>query len=61
MDALFSDMKGRYVFNYLDDLVVYSRSVNEHIVYVNGVLERLQEAEFNLNLDKMNIEVSNFE
>jgi len=54
-------MKGRYVFNYLDDLVVYSRSVNEHIVYVNGVLERLQEAEFNLNLDKMNIEVSNFE
>jgi len=51
-------MKGRYVFNYLDDLVVYSRSVNEHMEHVRAVLQRLQEAGFTLNSDKMTIVVS---
>ena len=27
VDELFADLKGRYVFNFLDDLVVYSSSV----------------------------------
>jgi len=58
VDELFADMKGRYVFNYLDDLVVYSRSVNEHMEHVRAVLQRLQEAGFTLNPDKMTIRAS---
>jgi hypothetical protein len=34
MDELFSDLKGNYVFNFLDDLVVYSPSAAEHVGYV---------------------------
>ena len=56
--VLFADMKGRYVFNYLDDLVVYSRSLKEHMEHVRVVLQRLQEAGFTLNPDKMTIGAS---
>jgi len=58
VDELFADMKGRYVFNYLDNLVVYSRSVKEHMEHVRAVLQRLQEAVFSLNPDKMTIGAS---
>lgn len=30
IDLLFADLKGKFVFNYLDDLIVYFRSVREH-------------------------------
>ena len=30
IDELFADLKGQYVFNFLDDLVVYSSSVEAH-------------------------------
>jgi len=41
------------VFNYVDDLVVYSRSVQEHATHVRTVLQRLQDAGFTVNPDKM--------
>lgn len=31
MDYLIADLKGWYVFNFLDDLVVYSSSAEEHV------------------------------
>jgi len=43
------------VFNYLDDLVVYSRSVEEHAQHVRTVLRRLRDAGFTLNPTKMTI------
>jgi hypothetical protein len=30
VDELFADLKGNFVFSYLDDLVVFSRSLQEH-------------------------------
>jgi hypothetical protein len=36
-DELFADVKGAFVFNYLDDIVVYSRSVEEHAQHVRTV------------------------
>jgi len=30
VDELFADLKGQCVFNFLDDLVVYSASIEEH-------------------------------
>jgi len=34
VDEIFADLKGRYVFNFLDDLVVYSSSAEEHEGYL---------------------------
>jgi len=37
IDELFADLKGQYIFNFLDDLVVYSPSVEEHEAHVREV------------------------
>jgi hypothetical protein len=41
VDNLFADLKREYMFNYLDDLVVYSVSISEHQVHLREVLGRL--------------------
>jgi len=46
VDELFADLKGRFVFSYLDDLVIYSRSVEEQAAHMRTVLQRLQSAGF---------------
>jgi len=38
VDELFTDVKSSFVFNILDDLVVYSRSVKKHVTHVRVVL-----------------------
>jgi len=53
VDELFADLKGHYVFNFLDDLVVYSSSPEEHVTHVREVLNRLQRSGFTLNPDKV--------
>ena len=55
IDELFADLKGNFVFNYLDDLIVYSRKVEEHSAHVRVVLQRLQSAGFTLNPNKITI------
>jgi hypothetical protein len=39
IDHLFGDLKGKFVFNFLDDLIVYSQSLAEHADHVHLVLE----------------------
>jgi hypothetical protein len=53
IDELFSEEKGNFVFNYLDDLVVYSRSMHEQADHLRVVLSKLQEIGFTLNPDKI--------
>jgi hypothetical protein len=53
IDELFSDFKGDYVVNFLDDLVVYSRSTESHEKHVREVLARLEKAGFTLNPKKV--------
>jgi hypothetical protein len=53
VDNLFADLKGKYVFNYLDDLVVYSASISEHQGHLREVLGRLRSAGFTLNKEKI--------
>ena len=55
IDELFADVKNKFLFNYLDDLIIYSRSLEEHSSHVRTVLDRLQEAGFTLNIDKITI------
>jgi hypothetical protein len=55
IDELFADLKGKWVFNYLDDLVVYSPSIEEHVLHLREVLGRLQGAGFTLNPNKITL------
>jgi hypothetical protein len=48
VDKLFADLKGKYVFNFLDDLVVFSPSAGKHEKHLREVL-RLERAAFTLN------------
>jgi hypothetical protein len=54
-DQFFADLKGKFVFNFLDDLIVYSGSMVEHVAHLREVLARLQGAGFTLNPDKVTI------
>jgi len=58
IDELFVDLKERFVFSYLDDLVIYSRSVEEHVAHLRTVLQRLQSAGFTLNPEKITVGAS---
>jgi len=42
VDELFTDQKNDFVFNYLDDLIIFSRSLEEHARHVGIVLNKLQ-------------------
>jgi hypothetical protein len=55
IDELFADLKGKSVFNFLDDLVVYSSSKEEHGSHVSEVLRRLQDAGLTLKPDKVTL------
>ena len=55
VDEILADLKNDFVFNYLDDLVIYSRSLEQHARHVWVVLDRLQEAGFTLNFDKVTV------
>ena len=58
VDELLADLKGEFVFNYLDDLFIYSRCLEHHARHVHVVLDRLQGAGFTLNFDKVTIPAS---
>jgi hypothetical protein len=53
IDQLFADLKGKFFFNYLDDLVIYSPTIEKHKQYLKEVLDRLQKAGFTLNIEKV--------
>jgi hypothetical protein len=55
IDELFADLKGEYVFNFLDDLVIYYASVEELACHLREVLGRLQRAGFTLDPDKVTL------
>uniref|UniRef100_A0A1B6JZN4 RNA-directed DNA polymerase n=1 Tax=Homalodisca liturata TaxID=320908 RepID=A0A1B6JZN4_9HEMI len=53
LDSIFHDVKFKYVFNYLDDLLVYSESFTEHVKHLEEVLVRLGRAGLTVNPEKV--------
>ncbi|KAM0735252.1 Retrovirus-related Pol polyprotein from transposon 17.6 [Formica fusca] len=52
MDNVLTGLQGNELFVYLDDIVVYARSLKEHDVKVKELMQRLREANLQLQPDK---------
>jgi hypothetical protein len=55
IDFLFGDLKHKYVYNFMDDLLVYSRSMEEPLGHLKEVFGRLEKADLTLNRDKVHL------
>ena len=53
LDTVFHDVKFQFVFNYLDDLLIYSTTLEEHMVHLREALCRLRRAGLTVNPDKV--------
>jgi hypothetical protein len=53
VDSLFGDLKHKFVYNFMDDLVVYSGSFPEHLEHLKEIFAKLANAGFTLNRDKL--------
>ena len=55
MTAIFRDFLRRFVDIYLDDIFIYSQSIQEHIEHIMKVLQRLRESQFYLSKSKLDL------
>jgi hypothetical protein len=61
MDVLFSGLLWRFVLVYLDDIFIFSRSIDEHMKHLDIILSRLQEAGLRIKLPKCQFAVDKIE
>lgn len=52
MDNVLTGLQGNELFVYLDDIVIYAKSLQEHTVKFNRLMSRLREANLKLQPDK---------
>ncbi|KAK3524084.1 hypothetical protein QTP70_018005 [Hemibagrus guttatus] len=52
INGVFQDLLGKWVIAYIDDILVYSASPEEHVLHVREVLSRLQQHHLYVKLEK---------
>ncbi|KAK3549656.1 hypothetical protein QTP86_005410 [Hemibagrus guttatus] len=52
INGVFQDLLGKGVIAYIDDILVYSKSLEEHVLHVREVLSRLQRHHLYVKLEK---------
>jgi hypothetical protein len=55
IDTLLGGIKHKFVYNFMDDLVVYSGSFAEHLEHFREIFARLAKAGFALNREKLHL------
>ena len=53
--AKFQEFLGRFLHIYLDDIFIYSQSIQEHIEHIMKVLQQLKESQFYLLKSKLDL------
>ena len=52
MDYVLGDAKGKFVMVYLDDVIIYSKTFEEHLKHIEEVLNRIRDANLRLKAEK---------
>ncbi|KAL0159209.1 hypothetical protein M9458_042934, partial [Cirrhinus mrigala] len=52
MEKVLAELRGQFCFVYIDDIIVFSRSLSEHSSHLNMILQRLTQANLTLNMKK---------
>ncbi|CAF2749573.1 unnamed protein product [Rotaria sp. Silwood2] len=55
VNNILGSSRWKYSLAYLDDVIIYSSSFNEHLEHLDDILARLSAANFRLNIDKCKI------
>ena len=55
MTAVFREFLGRFVHVYLDNIFIYSQSIQEHVEHIMKVLQQLRESQFYLSRSKLDL------
>lgn len=58
MDTVLSGMKWQFCFPYLDDIIIFSRTFEEHVKHVQAVFQRLREHSLSISLKKCQFAVN---
>ena len=52
MNEVLKKFLGKFVIVYLDDILIFSKALDEHLLHIRSVLERLREEKLLINLKK---------
>lgn len=55
LDKIFSQEKLHYLLSYVDDLLIYSKTLEEHKIHLNNVFKKLSDNNLTVNPDKMKL------
>ena len=52
MNRILFPFIGKFVFNFIDDILIYSKSIEEHISHIRQMLEVFRQHKLKINIEK---------